>query len=88
MEALLDLAAGRTDAVIVDEIVGRYYISKRPGIYQVIGDDFGSETYGVGIRKSDVKLKQELDKVLDEMKADGSADEISQKWFGEAIVKQ
>ncbi|WP_020610991.1 amino acid ABC transporter substrate-binding protein [Sediminispirochaeta bajacaliforniensis] len=88
VEALLDLAAGRTDAVIVDEIVGRYYISKKPGIYEVISDDFGSETYGVGIRKSDVKLKQELDKVLDEMKADGSADEISRKWFGEAIVKQ
>ena len=88
VEALLDLAAGRTDAVGVDEIVGRYYIAKKPGIYEVMAEDFGAETYGVGIRKSDTQLKAELDKVLDEMKADGSADEISRKWFGEAIVKK
>jgi len=88
VEALLDLAAGRTDAVVVDEIVGRYYIAKKPGVYEVMAEDFGAETYGVGIRKSDTQLKAELDKVLDEMKADGSADEISRKWFGEAIVKK
>ena len=88
VEALLDLAAGRTDAVVVDEIVGRYYIAKKPGLYEVMSDDFGAETYGVGIRKSASQLKTELDKVLDDMKADGSADEISRKWFGEAIVKK
>ena len=88
VEALLDLAAGRTDAVVVDEIVGRYYIAKKPGMYKVMNDDFGSETYGVGIRKNDVKLKAELDKVLDQMKADGAADRISKEWFGAAIVKE
>ena len=88
VEALMDLAAGRNDAVVVDEIVGRYYIAKKPGIYRVLKDDFGSETYGVGIRKSDLKLKAELDRVLDEMKADGAADRISEQWFGAAIVKQ
>ncbi|WP_319559432.1 amino acid ABC transporter substrate-binding protein [Marispirochaeta sp.] len=88
VEALLDLAAGRSDAVVVDEIVGRYYIAKKTGIYEVMADDFGAETYGVGIRKSDTRLKAELDRVLDEMKADGTADKISRDWFGEAIVKK
>ncbi len=88
VEALLDLAAGRTDAVVVDEIVGRYYIAKKPGIYAVLSEDFGAETYGVGIRKSDVELKAELDRVLDEMKADGAADRISTDWFGAGIVKK
>jgi polar amino acid transport system substrate-binding protein len=88
VEALLDLAAGRTDAVVVDEIVGRYYIAKKPGIYDVLNEDFGAETYGVGIRKSDVMLKKELDKALDEMKADGAAARISEEWFGAAIVKE
>ena len=88
VEALLDLAAGRSDAVVVDEIVGRYYIAKKPGMYRVLSEDFGAETYGVGIRKSDVELKKELDRVLDDMKADGTADRISEKWFGAAIVKK
>lgn len=85
-EALMDLKTGRIDAVVVDEVVGRYYISKKPGQYKVANEDFGKEDYGVGIRKSDVTFKNELDKTLDAMKADGTADKISQKWFGKNII--
>lgn len=85
-EALMDLKTGRIDAVVVDEVVGRYYISKKPGQYKVADEDFGKEDYGVGIRKSDVSFKNELDKTLDAMKADGTADKISQKWFGKNII--
>ncbi|AKN32236.1 amino acid ABC transporter substrate-binding protein [Clostridium carboxidivorans P7] len=85
-EALMDLKTGRIDAVVVDEVVGRYYISKKPGQYKVADEDFGKEDYGVGIRKSDVTFKNELDKTLDAMKADGTADKISQKWFGKNII--
>jgi len=85
-EALMDLSQGRTDAVVVDEVVGRYYISKKAGMYKVLDEDFGKEDYGVGIRKSDKSFKEELDKTLDAMKADGTADKISQKWFGKDII--
>lgn len=85
-EALMDLSQGRIDAVVVDEVVGRYYMSKKPGIYKVLDEDFGKEDYGVGIRKTDKSFKEELDKTLDAMKADGTANKISQKWFGKDIV--
>ncbi len=87
-EALMDLKIGRTDAVVVDEILGRYYISKEAGAYRVLDEDFGSEIYGVGVRKEAGSFKAELDKILDEMKEDGTAAEISRKWFGEDIVKK
>ncbi len=87
-EALLDLSAGRLDAVVVDEVVGRYYIAKKPDTYIVISENFGEEEFGVGIRKSDAAFLAELDKALDAMKADGSAGEISKKWFGEDIMKK
>jgi len=86
--ALLDLEAGRVDAVVVDEIVGRYNIAKKPGLFRVLADNFGTELYGVGFRKNDASFREAIDKALDEMKKDGSADEISKKWFGEAIVKK
>jgi len=86
MEALMDLRTGRIDAVVVDEIVGRYYIRKDPESYQVLNDDFGRESYGVGIRKEDVAFKEELDRILDEMKTDGTADELAQKWFGDESI--
>ncbi|MBV7274083.1 amino acid ABC transporter substrate-binding protein [Clostridium thailandense] len=85
-EALMDLSQGRLDAVVVDEVVGRYYISKKPGLYKTLDEDFGKEDYGVGIRKTDKSFKEELDKTLDAMKADGTADKISQKWFGKNII--
>ncbi|MDD3839986.1 MAG: amino acid ABC transporter substrate-binding protein [Clostridia bacterium] len=85
--ALMDLANGGIDVVVVDEVVGKYYISKEPDLYRILDEDFGSEEYGVGIRKKDAAFKEELDKVLDEMKADGTADQISEKWFGDKIVK-
>lgn len=84
--ALLDLKAGRVDAVVVDEIMGRYYIAKRPGDYKVIGEDFGREEYGIGFRQEDDEFRQKVDEILNEMRADGTAAEISEEWFGEDIV--
>jgi polar amino acid transport system substrate-binding protein len=85
--ALMDLKAGRVEAVVVDEVVGRYYIAKKPGEYVVLSDHFGAEEYGVGLRKDDKELLGKLQKALDEMKKDGASAAISQKWFGADIVK-
>ncbi|WP_153110003.1 amino acid ABC transporter substrate-binding protein [Propionivibrio limicola] len=86
--ALMDLSAGRLDALVVDEIVGRYYIAKKPGEYRVLDENFGTEDYGVGTRTDDLELMAELEKVLNDMKADGAAGAISTKWFGSDIIKK
>ena len=86
--ALMDLSTGRLDALVVDEVVGRYYASKKPGEYRVLEENFGTEDYGVGTRKDDTELMAQIDKAMDEMKADGAAATISTKWFGKDIVKK
>ncbi len=86
--ALMDLGAGRLDALVVDEVVGRYYTTKKPGEYRVLDENFGTEDYGVGTRKDDTELMAKLQKTLDEMKKDGSAAAISTKWFGKDIIKK
>lgn len=85
--ALMDLSTGRLDALVVDEVVGRYYTAKKPGEYVVLEDHFGTEEYGVGVRKDDTALLGKLQKALDDMKKDGSAARISTQWFGKNIVK-
>ncbi|MBS1210562.1 MAG: amino acid transporter substrate-binding protein [Proteobacteria bacterium] len=85
--ALMDLSAGRLDALVVDEVVGRYYTAKKPGEYVVLDENFGTEEYGVGVRKDDADLLAKLQKALDDMKQDGSAAKISTQWFGSNIVK-
>ena len=82
--ALMDLAAGRLDAVVVDEVVGRYYTSKKPGEYRILEENLGAEEYGVGLRLEDTALRAKLDETLDAMVADGTAKTIYAKWFEEA----
>lgn len=86
--ALRDLAGGGLEAVVADEVVGRYYLSKHPDEFKVLEENFGVEAFGVGLRLSDQAFLAELEKALDEMKADGTAAEISNKWFGEDITKK
>ena len=86
-QALMDLEAGRLDAIVVDEILARYYIKQRgEEKYKILTENFGDEQYGVGIRKGDTKFVEAFNKALDEVIADGTAGEISKKWFDEDIV--
>ncbi|MDU7442156.1 MAG: transporter substrate-binding domain-containing protein, partial [Clostridium sp.] len=86
-QALMDLEAKRLDAIVVDEILARYYIKARgEEKYKILTENFGDEQYGVGIRKGDTKFVEAFNKALSEVVGDGQAAEISKKWFGEDIV--
>lgn len=86
--AFMDLKTGRLDAVVTDEILGRYYMSKEAGAYIAIEQPLGEVgVYGVGFRKDDKELRDKVQNVLNEMKKDGTSAKISQKWFGADIVK-
>lgn len=41
--ALMDLSAGRLDALVVDEVVGRYYTAAEAGEYRVLEQHLGTE---------------------------------------------
>lgn len=86
VNAFMDLEVGRIDGVLVDSVVGRYYMSKKPGSYKVVDDKMGAEEYGVGMRQEDKALQDKLNKVLKQMSEDGTMTKLSQKWFGEDIT--
>ncbi len=86
ISAFLDLSIGRTDAVVVDEIVAKYYLTQNPNKFVMLGDNFGGEEYGVAMRLDDTALNEKLQKALDEMNADGTSAEISKKWFNDDIM--
>lgn len=90
--ALMDLEAGRINAVVTNEMNARYLITtdKTADKYYILTDkegDFDKEPFGVGVRKEDVSFLAELNRVLTEMKADGTAAKISNQWFGSNIIK-
>lgn len=81
--ALADLKNRRVDAVVIDEVVIDYYMTKEKDQYKVLKETLAPEEYGVGVKKGNEKLLEELQKAMDELIADGTAAEISVKWFGE-----
>lgn len=81
-KALRDLEIGRVQAVVGDEVLLKYYISQRGSEkYKILEEDLGSEQYGIGFRKEDTALRDEVNRVLSEMKEDGTFDKIKEKWF-------
>ncbi|MGE7602609.1 amino acid ABC transporter substrate-binding protein [Peribacillus sp. NPDC097675] len=84
--ALSDLKAGRLDAVVIDEVVIDYYMSKEDATFKVLDESLAPEQYGVGVKKGNENLLKDLQKALDEMNEDGTAAKISEKWFGENKV--
>ena len=86
-QALMDLQAGRIDAVVADEILVRYYIElKGEDKYKILEDDFGDEEYGVGMRKGDDKMVEAFNEAFKAMSQEGKLKEVSEKWFGEDIT--
>ncbi len=86
VEALQQLDLAIVDAVFLDSVVANYEIQTSGKDYVVLPDGLEEEEYAIGFRKNDQKLRDEVQKILSEMKADGKLGEISTKWFGSDIT--
>lgn len=53
--------------------------------YVVLEENFGDELYGIGFRSTDIAFAKAVQDTLDAMAEDGTAAEISKKWFGENL---
>ena len=91
-KAVLEIQNGTIDAISIDEVIARFYLTKEPNAYRILENSDGSpislatEDYVVGFRKNDKALKQQIDKTLQEMAADGTMKKISEKWFGDDVT--
>mgnify|MGYP001188991583 CR=1 FL=1 len=83
---LTDLQAGRIDAAVIDEVAINYYMTEQENTFKILDETLAPEQYGVGVRKEDDELLNKLQAALDEMNENGTAAEISEKWFGEDKV--
>jgi len=81
-KALLDLVAGRVDAVVADVTVYGYYYGIDSTTYRRLDEDLGAEEFGVAFKKGATSFRDALQTALDSVVASGKAKEISEKWFG------
>lgn len=82
----MDLESGAVDAVAMDIVVASYQIEKRKADFVILEEEISAEEYGVGFAKGNEAVRDQIQKVLKEMAADGTMAEISTKWFGEDIT--
>lgn len=81
-DALKEVHVGRADATILDEPVARYYANIEGDKYEFVGEPFERAPVGIAVAKGHEDLVQAIQKALDELKQDGTYDQIYTKWFG------
>ena len=69
-------------------MVGRYYMTTKPGVFEVVGDSFQVQPMGIAVRKGDTELREALEKAVRTLEDNGTLGKISEKWFGADITKQ
>ena len=84
-EAILDMKAGRVQAVAIDEVYAIYNNENKDTLYES-PFNFGADYYAVGFRKGDKKLTKAFNKAFKEVIDSGEAQKISEKWFGKNMV--
>lgn len=83
VDAALDLEAGRIDGVVVDDPIALYYIAEHPnsGLVMPIYIPGFKAGQALAFRKGS-PLRDEFNKIQNEMKKDGTLAAINKKWFG------
>ena len=77
----MDLESGACDAVAVDIGVAQYQISQKGSDqYKMLDEEISSEQYGIGFKKGNDQLKDQVQKTLDEMYADGTVAKIAENY--------
>lgn len=80
---LMELITKRVDGVITDRLVGLQAMKEIAGgeKIQMVDSLLRLENMGIAFHKDDVELLEEVNKILEEMHADGTMTAISQKWM-------
>lgn len=74
-----DLKLGRTDAVLLDEVIARYY-GELDDVFDTVRGDFGVVEYSIAARLDDQPRIDELNRALDALIADGSLRLLYERW--------
>jgi polar amino acid transport system substrate-binding protein len=86
LTALMDLEIGGVDGVVLDLLVANDNINRSGKDFRILSEGLSKESYGVGFRKSDLKLRDAVQAQMEAMAKDGSLAKIATKWFGADIT--
>ena len=79
-QAVNELNMGGVDAVAMDVGVAKKKMSDLPGKFEMLSEIVMTETYGIGFKKGNTALKDEVEATLKEIFADGTGAAIAEKY--------
>ena len=86
--ALMDLRLGGIDVLLIDSVVGNYYIAQQadPTAFAVLPEVLQAEEYGIAVRKDEVTLADAINAQLIAIQEDGTLDTIRAAWFANDVT--
>lgn len=78
--AFMDMEAGAIEAIAMDIGVANYQLAGRGDSYVILDQVLAAEQYGVGFKLGNTELRDQVQKTLDEMVADGTFGKIAEEW--------
>ena len=79
-QAVMDLDSGAVDAVALDVGVAKKKMKDLPGKFETLGEIVMTETYGVGFKKGNDALKDQVEDVMRELADDGTMKVLAGKY--------
>ncbi len=80
-EAVLALAGGSVDCVIIDNEPAKALVAENEGL-KILETSYADEDYAICVKKGNTELLDALNKAIDELTADGTIDKIVAKYIG------
>lgn len=77
--AVAALAAGKVDAVVIDQDPARMYLKQHPGLH-ILSEPLTSESYAIAVRKGNRVLLEQINNVISEMKNSGTMARICEEY--------
>lgn len=81
---MMQLINGDVAAVINDKPVTETYMNKQPNKIKMVGEALNAESYGFAVQKGNEELLNKINAGLANLIADGTYDELIEKWFNNA----
>lgn len=83
-KALMEAGSGASDVAVIDVTMARSMTGEGTSYADLAYKDIGfpEEQYGIGMRKEDTELCKKINEVLAEFAADGTLDELYDKYLG------
>ena len=78
--AFMNLESGMADAIAMDIGVASYQMESRQGQFEMLEERLSSEQYGIGFKKGNTELRDQVQETLFSMLDDGSFQKITDKW--------